>query len=322
MRLSQSEKYEIIRLVENSTQSINATLKYLGIHKRTFYNWYNDYLSTGFDGLAPKFSKRNGYWNKIPGKEQRLILEMALDFPEKSSREVAFLYTDTFERYVSESSVYRILKRHGLIQPPVFDIIKAADEFKDKTTVVNQMWQTDFTYFKIQGWGWYFLSTVIDDYSRYIIHWKLYSTMKAEDARETIETAIEKSNLKSGQKPGKVLSDNGSSYIGDVFRDYLHNQGIIPVNGRPLHPQTQGKIERYHRSMKSVVKLDVYHTPEELVNAIEKYVQYYNHERFHEALNNVTPYDVYHGRHHKIIKKRQEIKSNTIKIRRMNYQKT
>jgi putative transposase len=319
MRLNQYEKMELIRLVENSPDSTNKTLQELGIHKRTFYNWYNAYKEYGFEGLAPKISKRKYYWNQIPEQEKKLILDMALDYPEKSSREIACLYTDTFERYVSESSVYRILKRNGLIQTPAYDVIKAADEFKDKTTAVNQMWQTDFTYFKIQGWGWYFLSTVIDDYSRHIIHWKLYSTMRAEDAQETIQQAILKSNLKSGARPGKVLSDNGSSYIADSFRSFLTDQGIRPVNGRPLHPQTQGKIERYHKSLKSVIKLDVYHTPGALEKAIDDFVNYYTYERYHESLDNVAPIDVYFGRHHSILKKRQQIKNNTIVMRRKEY---
>lgn len=319
MRLNQSEKMEIIRLVENSPDSINKTLDELGVHKRTFYNWYNSYKEYGIEGLAPKISRRKYYWNQIPEQERKLILDMALDYPEKSSREIACLYTDTFERYVSESSVYRILKRNGLIQTLAYDVIKAADEFKDKTTAVNQMWQTDFTYFKIQGWGWYFLSTVIDDYSRYIIHCKLYSTMKAEDAQETIEQAILKSNLKPGVRPGKVLSDNGSSYIAESFRGFLVDQGIKPVNGRPLHPQTQGKIERYHKSLKSVIKLDVYHTPGALAKAINEFVSYYNYERYHESLDNVTPADVYFGRHHFILKRREEIKMSTIISRRKGY---
>lgn len=322
MRLNQAEKYEVIRLVEESPDSVNNTLKGLGIHKSTFYRWYNAYLSDGYDGLLPKQTKRKHYWNQVPEKEQRLLLDMALEHPEKSSREIAYLYTDTFEHFVSESTVYRLLKRHGLIQPPAFELIKAADEFKDKTTRVNQMWQTDFTYFKIPGWGWYFLSTVIDDYSRYIIHWKLYSTMKAEDAKETIQQAIIKSNLKQGQRPDKVLTDNGSSYIGEVFRSYLTDEGIQPVNGRPLHPQTQGKIERYHRSMKSVIKLDVYHRPEELERALEKYVEYYNYKRYHESIKNVTPADVYFGQQYRIIKKREKIKQKTLISRRKEYLRT
>ncbi len=89
--------------------------------------------------------------------------------------------------FVCESSVYRLLKAHDLITNPAFIVIKAADSFKDKTTRPNKLWQTDFTYLKVIGWGWFYLSTILDDYSRYIIAWKLCTTMKAEDVTETLE---------------------------------------------------------------------------------------------------------------------------------------
>jgi len=182
------------------------------------------------------------------------------------------------------------------------------------------MWQTDFTYFKIPGWGWYFLSTVLDDFSRYIIHWRLCKSMKSTDATETIQEAIQKSNLKQNQMP-KLLSDNGSSYIAKDFCDYLKDNKIKQLHGKPGHPQTQGKIERYHRSMKNVIKLDVYYSPMELEYALEKFVNYYNFKRYHESLQNVTPSDVYFGRANRILKKREEIKQNTLIQRRKKYYK-
>ena len=94
---------------------------------------------------------------------------MALDEPELSPRELAVKFTDERSCFVSEASVYRLLKAHDLITSLAFVVIKAASESKDKTTTPNQLWQTDFTYFKIIGWGWFYLSTILDDYSRYII---------------------------------------------------------------------------------------------------------------------------------------------------------
>jgi putative transposase len=99
-------------------------------------------------------------------------------------------FTDEKRYFVSEASVYRLLKAHDLITSPAFIVVKAADEFKDKTTAPNQMWQIDFTYFKIIGWGWVYLSTVLDDFSRYVIAWKLCSTMRAEDVTDTLELAL------------------------------------------------------------------------------------------------------------------------------------
>ena len=169
MRISQSEKMEIIRIVEKSPIGARRTLTELNINRSTFYNWYGKYLKDGFDGLADKKPDRKHIWNTIPEKIKQQVVDVALDMPERSSREIAMLYTDHYRYHISESSVYRILKKRGLIASPVFSVQPAAGEFKQKTTRINEMWQTDFTYFKVLGWGWYYLSTILDDYSRFIV---------------------------------------------------------------------------------------------------------------------------------------------------------
>jgi putative transposase len=318
MRLNQKEKYETILLVEGSELGVNGTLKELGIPKSTFYNWYNAYLEDGYDGLAGKPCKRKQYWNKISDKERQLVVETALEYPDKSPREVACYITDNYKRYISESSVYRILKQKGLITTPAFMLMKAADEYKDKTTRINEMWQTDFTYLKVIGWGWYYLSTIIDDYSRYIISWRLCKTMKADDVRNTLDDALNVAGIPAGQMP-KLLTDNGACYISSELNDFLEEQGIKHVRGSINHPQTQGKIERYHRSMKNVIKLDVYYTPGELKRKLGEFIYYYNDQRYHESLNNVTPADVYTGRANQIIKRRLKIKQKTLNERKNSY---
>lgn len=318
MRLNQSEKFEVIQLVEKSEQGVNATLKELGIHKSTFYEWYNSYLEHGYDGLVNKPCVRKQYWNQIPDEEKQGIVELALEYTERSPREVACLFTDIHKRFVSESSVYRILKEKGLITTPAFMLTSASHEFKDKTHRVNEMWQTDFTYFKIPGWGWYYLSTVLDDYSRFIVHWQLCKSMKSEDVEDTLNQAMLKANLRPGEKP-KLLSDNGSCYIANDFKAYLESQDIKHVRGRVRHPQTQGKIERYHRSMKNVIKLDVYYSPMELENALRKFVHYYNYQRYHESLKNVVPADMYYGKAARTLERRRKIKQKTLRERKQNY---
>ena len=318
MRFTQEEKYEIIRLVDGSDLSANRTLKELGIHKRTFYNWYRRYLEGGYDGLAQKAKGRNQTWNKIPPQQQTQVVEEALEHEELSSRELAFHIIDNHKWYISESSVYRILKRAGLITSPAHIVMSAADEFETKTRRINEMWQTDFTYFKIIGWGWYYLSTIIDDYSRFIITWDLCSQMTSKDVMPSVDKALLFTGIKKENAP-KLLSDNGSCYISDEIKAFLRGKGIKPINGKPMHPQTQGKIERYHRTMKNVVKLDNYYSPEDLIMAIAEFVKYYNYERYHESLKNLTPADVYFGRDKQILKERNKIKEKTMNERRKNY---
>ena len=321
MRFDQAEKYEIIRIVESSPDGIKRTLKGLGINKSTFYNWYGAFVEKGYDGLAPKQGRRNQVWNKMPQQEKNRIVEIALEKPELSPRELAFYITDTEKRFISESSVYRILKEKGLITSPAYVLIRAGDSFKNKTTGINQMWQTDFTYFKIIGWGWYYLSSILDDFSRYIIAWDLCPTMTAEDVRQTVDKAITHAGLRSKNRP-RLLSDNGSCYISKELRNYLKEKGIPQINGKPNHPQTQGKIERYHRSMKNVINLDHYVYPGELKNRLAEFIDFYNNHRYHESLNNVTPADVYFGRAEKIMKERQIIKTKTFIERKLEYRKT
>ena len=318
MRFTQQEKYEIIRLVEDSEIGVSRTLFKLGIRKSTFYNWYGKYKQEGYDGLAAKGRKTDTTWNKIPDQIRAQVIALALELPELSPRELAYRMIDNNRYYISESSVYRILKSQGLVTSPTYIVMQDSDEFKDKTVRVNQMWQTDFTYFKIIGWGWYYLSTVMDDYSRYIIHWELCSTMKATDAERSVEKALEKSVVNADHMP-RLLSDNGSCYISKDLKEYLDTIGIDHVRGAPNHPQTQGKIERYHRSMKNVVKLENYYTPEQLKYRLEQFVEYYNNHRYHESLKNTTPSDVYFGRQQRILEKRKKIKQKTMKLRRKNH---
>ena len=323
MKYSQSEKFEIIKMVEESPLSVNKTLIQIGISRSTFYSWYKKYLDNGFDGLKNKHKTPKQFWNIIPDTERDLIADIALQFPEKSSREIACYVTDNEGYFVSESSVYRILKERNLISSPVFTVISAKDKFQNPTIRINELWQTDFTYFKIVHWGWYYLSTIMDDYSRYIIAWLLCKTMNAEDVKATIDIAIKKtgiSKVKVIQKP-RLLSDNGPCYISSNLKEYLNENQLNHTRGKPYHPMTQGKIERYHRSMKNIILLDNYYSPQELEYEIGKWVEYYNNSRYHEGINNIIPRDKYLGLESKILEKRKKIKIKTLKKRREFYKK-
>ncbi len=322
MRYPASEKLEIIRIVEQSHLPVKRTLEMLGIPRTTFYRWYDRYISLGDAGLEDQSSRPSRLWNRIPDTVCREIVDLALDEPELSPRELAVRFTDTKCYFVSEASVYRLLKAHDLVTSPAFAVIKAADEFHEKTSRPNQLWQTDFTYLKVIGWGWFYLSTILDDYSRYIIAWKLCTNMKASDVTDTLELALEASGCDHAtivQKP-RLLSDNGSSYVAADLAKYLDAKGMDHVRGAPHHPQTQGKIERWHQTMKNRVLLENYFLPGDLEQKIGAFVDYYNNRRYHESLGNLTPDDVYHGRGAKILKMREEIKKQTIQKRRLQHQ--
>ena len=240
MRYPASEKLEIIRIVEQSHLPAKRTLDGLGIARRTFYRWYDRYREGGPEALEDRPSAPSRVWNRIEDDIRGQIIEMALEQTELSPRELAVRFTDEKRYFVSEATVYRLLKTHDLITSPAYVVIKAAEAFHTQTTRPNEMWQTDFTYFKIIGWGWMYLSTVLDDYSRYIIAWRLCSTMCASDVTDTLDRALAASGCDSAtvlHKP-RLLSDNGPSYIAGELAEYIEAQKMTHVRGAPFHPQT------------------------------------------------------------------------------------
>jgi transposase InsO family protein len=322
MRYPASEKHEIIRIVEQSHLPVRRTLEKLGVLPATFYRWVDRLQSSGIEALEDNPSRPKDVWNRIPDDVRQRIVGLALDEPELSPRELAAKFTDTQSYFVSEASVYRLLKAHDLITSPAFIVMKAADEFKNKTTAINQLWQTDFTYLKVIGWGWFYLSTILDDFSRYIIAWKLCTTMKAEDVTDTLQMALAASGCDSVRvvhKP-RLLSDNGASYVSADLAEWLDEQGMDHVRGAPHHPQTQGKIERWHQTLKNRILLENYYLPGDLEAHIGRFVEHYNHRRYHESLKNLTPADVYFGRGQKILNMRERIKRDTIRQRRLQHQ--
>ncbi len=324
MRYPASEKLEVIRLVEQSHLPTKRTLEKLGIPKTTFYRWYDRYLVGGPEALEDRRPTPSRVWNRIPTPVREKIKDLALKESELSPRELAVRFTDTEKYFVSEASVYRILKSYDLITSPAYVVLSAADEFQDKTTRPNQLWQTDFTYLKVIGWGWFYLSTILDDYSRYIIAWKLCTTMKTEDVTDTLDLALHASGCDQAtvlHKP-RLLSDNGSSYISGELAEWLEDQKMDHVRGAPYHPQTQGKIERWHQTLKNRILLENYYLPGDLTQQIDAFVEHYNHRRYHESLQNLTPADVYFGRGQTILKQRERIKRKTIETRRLLHRKT
>jgi transposase InsO family protein len=321
MRYPASEKLEIIQLVEQSHLPVRATLEKLAIPRATFYRWYDAFQCGGPEALADRPSRPSRVWNRLPTEIREQIVALALEEPELSPRELAVRFTDERRYFVSEATVYRLLKAQDLITSPAYIVVKAADAFHDKTTAPNQLWQTDFTYLKVVGWGWYYLSTVLDDFSRYIVAWKLCTTMQVGDVTATLDLALAAAGLDHVQvahRP-RLLTDNGSSYVAGDLADWLGSQGMTHIRGAPRHPQTQGKIERWHQTLKNRILLEHAYLPGELEARVAAFVEHYNHLRAHESLGNLTPADVYFGRGETILRERARIKRQTLMDRRLRH---
>jgi len=315
--VSAEEKSEILALVAESGLPRRKALGQLGLPRSTYYRW----LRRQVEGRLQ--DKKGGSpipWNKLRPEEEEKILSLARAFPELSSRELALKIVDTDSWYVSESTIFRTLKLEGLIKPAEVVGFKAGKEYHRKTKRTNELWATDCSHIKVIDWGWYYLVTVMDDYSRFILAWELKSDMASNSLIDVVQKAIDATGMTDVPVEDRtmLLSDNGPGYISRQFGDYLMLVGIRHILASPFHPQTNGKIERYHRTIKGELSLSPYEMPGELEKAIGAFIDYYNYRRYHEGLGDVTPYDVYTGSHLEIIQKRKEAKSRTL-AERKNY---
>jgi len=170
----------------------------------------------------------------------------------------------------------------------------------------------------VVGWGYYYLVTVMDDYSRFILGWKLQKDMSANSLIEVVQEAVDVTGMTDVpvEDRTKLLSDNGAGYVSRAFGNYLRLVGIGHILAAPFHPQTNGKVERYQQSLKREVNQLPYEFPSQLKQAIADFVDYYNFRRYHKALGNVTPADVLNGRREEIIQRRKEVQILTINRRR------
>jgi RNA-directed DNA polymerase len=312
--MNQEEKASLIALVRASPLPRKQVLAQLGLARSSYYAW----LRRGEDKPAEVRATPRPPWNRLRPEEEEAILAVARASPELSPRQLALRITDTAAFSVSESTCYRLLRRHGLVKAAESVGFAAEKEYRHKTSHPNQMWATDGAYLKVAGWGYYYLVTVLDDYSRYILAWRLQQDMTASSLIEVVQEAVEATGMTEVPLRDRtaLLSDNGPGYLSRVFAGYLRQVGIRHIVSAPYHPQTNGKIERYHRTLKSQVKLVVYETPSALEQAVADFVEYYNQRRYHEGIGNVTPADVYFGRREAILAQRKEIKQRTTDLRK------
>ena len=251
------EKMTLILAIQESGFGVTEALKRLDIPRSTYYRWRSKLKREGLIGLKDKKPIPKRQWNSITPIEEKTILQIAKEKPELSSREISFCISDKQDFTVSESTVYRVLKRKGMIRNFSIESFPAAKEYHSKPTYVNEQWQTDATYLHVEGWGWFYLISILDDFSRKIISWKIQNSMTAEDFIEVLDDACDKVGLDRKNMPN-LVSDRGPALISTDLKDYLNEHNIHHILASPYHPQTNGKIERYHKSLKSKVKLHIY----------------------------------------------------------------
>jgi putative transposase len=193
--MSAEEKLSVLRMAECSDLTKGDVIKKFDVPASTFYRWQRKFRRSGRLGLSDIKTRKGPNWNQLLDSERETILDMATLYPELSSRELAYKITDKCGFSVSESTVYRLLKKAGLIVSNVRKTFPASNEYHEKPARVNQQWQTDASYFKAVDWGWYYLISVLDDYSRKIIAWRLQKDMTADSFSEVVELACEAAGI-------------------------------------------------------------------------------------------------------------------------------
>ncbi|MDP6494534.1 MAG: IS3 family transposase [Dehalococcoidia bacterium] len=311
--MSREERHRVLAEVGGVRWGKRQRLRALGIPKSTYYRWRGRQAVGQMEDLGRK--RRS--WNRLRPEEEALVLAAARETPEWRSRQLAAWLTDQKGLGVSESTVYRLLRREGLVKA-VEQQLLAGKEYQHKTTGPHQLWATDASYFRVVGWGYYYLVTVMDDYSRFILAWKLQKNMTTDSLIKVVQETIDITGMDDVpvRDRTKLLSDNGPGYVSRALREYLHLVGIRHILAAPYHPQTNGKLERYHRTLKTEVNQVPYELVSDLEGAIGDFVEFYNYRRYHKALGNVTPADVLEGRREAILARRKEVQKDTLERRR------
>ena len=292
--MSGAEKAEALDKVASSGLPKRRALGELGVPKSAYYRWLRRKEQ---QGLEDDMGGGNPPWNKLASKEVDSVLSRAREMPELSPRQLAAWITDHMGFSVSESTVYRILRREGLVKRPEMQLA-AGKEYHRKTTGPHQMWATDASCFRVVGWGYYYMVTVMDDYSRFILAHRLQRDMTSDSFIEVVQEAVDRTGM--DQIPiedrTRLLSDNGPGYVSRAFRDCLGVVGIKHILATPFHPQTNGKLERCHQTLKRDVNQLPHEMPSDLEAAVVAFVSYLHYRRCHKVLKNVTPSDVLKGR--------------------------
>jgi transposase InsO family protein len=289
-RHSEKEKEVLLAMIararESCGQSLNWILSELGLTRSVYYDWLGK-QKTG--RLADRVVVPRSPLTVLP-EEVKSAVEYAKNHPREGYRRLAWMMVDDNIVYLSPTTVYRILDRHDLL----YRWKRPAPGMGKKVPVASypdEVWHVDLMYLWVKG-RWYFLVTVLDSYSRYVIHWELALSMLASEVADIIAAALEKV---PGKRP-RIVRDNGSQFVSKEWREVIRHFELEEIPIRVRHPESNGRIERYHRSVREEAfgdeeKEDYYQARD----LLDQWVKYYDNERLHSALNYLRPVDYYRG---------------------------
>jgi putative transposase len=276
-----------VALVERTTArigwSVRRVLKHLGLPRARYYDWLR---RAALDRLADRSTAACSMAG-ILESEKQAVIRYALAHPKEGYRRLAWQMVDADVAYVSPSSVYRILNDADLLYR--WKRSRGVGDAPPRPVRPNERWHTDIMYLRVEG-TWYFLVTVLDGYSRYVVHWELLTSMRAADVRLVIQEALER----TGAKP-QVVSDNGTQFTATEFKDLVKRFELEHIRIRTYHPESNGTLERYHRSTREALAEEDLGNLSKARELIGRWVEHYNERRLHAGLGYLQPAEYYRG---------------------------
>lgn len=274
---------------------VGQFLSLLGLSTSKYYDWKSRYGQPNIHN-APQPKK---YW--LLEWEQKAIIDYHYQHQDVGYRRLSFMMLDEDVVAVSPSSVYRVLKSADLLRSGTRTPSKKGKGF-DQPTSPHQHWHVDVSYINICG-TFYYLCSILDGYSRYIVHFEIREKMTEAD----VEIIIQRGREKFPQAKPRIISDNGPQFIAIEFKSFIRYCGMTHVRTSPFYPQSNGKIERWHQSIKrECIRPKTPTNLDEARQVVTQYVDEYNHQRLHAAIGYIAPVDKLKGREYVIFQQRKQ----------------
>lgn len=274
--------------------SVGQLISWLGIRQSKYYQWQQRYGQPNrHNGQIPR-----DFW--LVEWEKAAILAYQIDHPDEGYRRLAYMMLDGDVVAVSPSTVYRVLKEAGRLNKWARTPSSKGTGF-EQPQKAHQHWHIDIAYLNICG-TFYYLCSLLDGYSRYVVHWEIREQMTEVD----IEVIIQRAREKFPQARPRIISDNGPQFVAKDFKEFIRLCGMTHVRTSLYYPQSNGKLERWHKTVKGdCIRPGTPLSLEDARRLVAQFVAYYNNERLHSAIGYVTPQDKLAGREHEILAERR-----------------
>lgn len=285
----------IKRWSKKTSIAVTHFISWLGICPSKYYDWQSRYgKANEHNALVPR-----DFW--LEDWEKQAIVQFYLGHPLEGYRRLTFMMLDRDIVAVSPSSVYRVLSAADLLHRWNGKVSKKGNGFVQPLRP-HEHWHIDVSHINLCG-TFYYLCSLLDGCSRYIVHWELRETMTEKD----VEIILQRAREKFPQAGPRIISDNGPQFIAKDFKEYIRLAGMTHVRTSPFYPQSNGKLERYHKTIKAeCIRPRVALSLEEARTQITDYIRYYNDERLHSAIGYIAPKDKLEGRDKQIFKERDQ----------------